>query len=109
MVTTSPFDDDKLREECGVFGIHGDVDAAPHTVLGLHALQHRGQEAAGLVSFDGEQFHAHRDLGLVGDIFSKPEVIGRLPGHAATRCCATSSRCSPTFTSAASRSATTAT
>jgi amidophosphoribosyltransferase len=83
MVTTSPFDDDKLREECGVFGIHGDVDAAPHTVLGLHALQHRGQEAAGLVSFDGEQFHAHRDLGLVGDIFSKPEVIGRLPGHAA--------------------------
>ena len=83
MATTSPFDDDKLREECGVFGIHGDVDAAPHTVLGLHALQHRGQEAAGLVSFDGEQFHAHRDLGLVGDIFSKPEVVGRLPGHAA--------------------------
>jgi amidophosphoribosyltransferase len=79
----SPFDDDKLREECGVFGIYGDLDAAPHTVLGLHALQHRGQEAAGLVSIDGEQFHAHRDLGLVGDIFSKPEVVGRLPGHAA--------------------------
>jgi amidophosphoribosyltransferase len=83
MATTSPFDDDKLREACGVFGIYGDVDAAPHTVLGLHALQHRGQEAAGLVSFDGEQFHAHRDLGLVGDIFSKEEVIGRLPGHSA--------------------------
>ncbi len=80
---TTPFDDDKLHEECGVFGIYGDDDAAARTALGLHALQHRGQEAAGLVSFDGEQFHAHRDQGLVGDIFSSEEVIGRLPGHAA--------------------------
>jgi len=80
---TTPFDDDKLREECGVFGIYGDDDAAARAALGLHALQHRGQEAAGLVSFDGEQFHAHRDQGYVGDIFSSEEVIGRLPGHAA--------------------------
>ena len=80
---TTPFDDDKLHEECGVFGIYGDDDAAARTALGLHALQHRGQEAAGLVTFDGEQFHAHRDQGHVGDIFSSEEVIGRLPGHAA--------------------------
>jgi amidophosphoribosyltransferase len=80
---TTPFDDDKLHDECGVFGIYGDDDAAARTALGLHALQHRGQEAAGLVSFDGEQFHAHRDQGHVGDIFSSEEVIARLPGHAA--------------------------
>jgi amidophosphoribosyltransferase len=53
---TTPFDDDKMHEECGIFGIYGDDDAAARTALGLHALQHRGQEAAGLVSFDGEQF-----------------------------------------------------
>ncbi len=80
---TTPFDDDKLHEECGVFGIYGEDDAAARTALGLHALQHRGQEAAGLVTFDGEQFHAHRDQGHVGDIFSSEAVIGRLPGHAA--------------------------
>ena len=74
---------DKLREECGVFGIHGNDDAAAHTVLGLHALQHRGQEAAGVVSFDGRLFHSHRALGLVGDHFSNEAVIGALPGHAA--------------------------
>ncbi len=77
-----PFDDDKLHEECGVFGIYEHVDAAAHCALGLHALQHRGQEASGIVTFDGEQFHAHRDLGLVGDIFSSEQVIARLPGHA---------------------------
>ena len=53
-----PFDDDKLHEECGVFGIFGNEDAAALTALGLHALQHRGQEAAGIVSFDGEHFIA---------------------------------------------------
>ena len=83
MLTTNPFDDDKFHEECGIFGIHGHVDASAHTALGLHALQHRGQEAAGLVSFDGEQFHAHRDHGLVGDIFSSQSVIDKLPGSAA--------------------------
>ncbi|MCK4867690.1 MAG: class II glutamine amidotransferase, partial [Alphaproteobacteria bacterium] len=81
--TTNPFDDDKLREECAVFGVYGHVDAAAHVALGLHALQHRGQEAAGIVSFDGRQFHAHRGMGLVSDIFANSNVIGRLKGSAA--------------------------
>ena len=76
-------DADRLREECGVFGIFGHPDAAAITALGLHALQHRGQEAAGIVSFDGRRFHSERRLGLVGDHFSKPSTIARLPGHAA--------------------------
>ncbi len=74
---------DRLHEECGVFGIFGHPDAAAITALGLHALQHRGQEAAGIVSFDGRRFHSERRLGLVGDHFSKPSTIARLPGHAA--------------------------
>src|SRR5215813_5987778 len=82
-ITTKPFDDDHLREECGVFGIFGLAEAAAHTVLGLHALQHRGQEAAGIVAFDGEHFNAHRELGLVADHFSAESVVGRLRGHAA--------------------------
>ncbi|HEY8950301.1 MAG TPA: amidophosphoribosyltransferase [Rhizomicrobium sp.] len=69
--TTSPFDDDKLHEECGVFGVFGHPDAGALTVLGLHALQHRGQEAAGIVTYDGTQFIAERHPGLVGDIFGK--------------------------------------
>ena len=73
-------DDDHPREECGIFGIFGHADAAALTALGLHALQHRGQEAAGVVSFDGDHFHIHRALGLVGDNFSSEDVIGRLPG-----------------------------
>jgi amidophosphoribosyltransferase len=73
-------DADRLREECGVFGIFGHPDAAAITALGLHALQHRGQEAAGIVSFDGKRFHSERRLGLVGDNFSRREVIDRLPG-----------------------------
>ena len=76
-------DSDRLREECGVFGIFGHPDAAAITALGLHALQHRGQEAAGIVSFDGKRFHSERRLGLVGDAFSRREVIDRLPGNAA--------------------------
>ncbi len=83
MITTDPFDVDKFREECGVFGIFGHADAAAHTALGLHALQHRGQEAAGIVTFDGRHFNAHRDLGQVGDTFSKPSVIDRLSGSSA--------------------------
>lgn len=74
---------DRLREECGVFGIFGHPDAAAITALGLHALQHRGQEAAGIVSFDGKRFHSERRLGLVGDNFSRREVIDRLPGNTA--------------------------
>ncbi len=83
MLTTSPFDDDKLHEECAIFGILDNEEAAALTALGLHALQHRGQEAAGIVSFDGVQFPAHRDTGLVGDIFSRKSVIERLSGLAA--------------------------
>ena len=71
---------DTLREECGVFGIFGHPEAAAITALGLHALQHRGQEAAGIVSFDGSRFHSERRLGLVGDTFSRRDVIDRLPG-----------------------------
>jgi amidophosphoribosyltransferase len=74
---------DRLREECGVFGIFGHPDAAAITALGLHALQHRGQEAAGIVSYDGKRFHSERRLGLVGDNFSRREVIDRLPGTTA--------------------------
>ncbi|MAR55685.1 MAG: amidophosphoribosyltransferase [Rickettsiales bacterium] len=73
---------DKFQEECGVFGIYRHPDAAAHTALGLHALQHRGQEAAGIVSFDGRQFYSHRALGLVGDHFNSAEVIARLKGDA---------------------------
>src|SRR5207244_763657 len=76
-------DGDRLGEECGVFGIFGHADAAAITALGLHALQHRGQEAAGIVSFDGKRFHSERRLGLVGDNFSRREVIERLPGLSA--------------------------
>ena len=75
--------DDKLREECGVFGVFDRIDAAAITTLGLHALQHRGQEAAGIVSFDGVQFHAEKHMGLIGDNFTKPRVIKRLPGNRA--------------------------
>ena len=67
---TTPFDD-KLHEECGVFGVFGHEDAGALTALGLHALQHRGQEAAGIVTFDGTQFISERHVGLVGDIFGK--------------------------------------
>ena len=76
-------DSDKFHDECGVFGIFGHGEAAPHTALGLHALQHRGQEACGIVAFDGKHFHAHRALGQVGDNFNSEEVIQRLRGHAA--------------------------
>src|SRR6266852_1158487 len=79
----SDLEGDTLREECGVFGIFGHPDAAAITALGLHALQHRGQEAAGIVSFDGKPFHSERRMGLVGDNFSRREVIERLPGTSA--------------------------
>jgi amidophosphoribosyltransferase len=79
----SAHDDDRLREECGVFGIFRHPDAAALTALGLHALQHRGQEACGIVSFDGQQFHAERHTGLVGEAFDKPPVLARLAGHSA--------------------------
>lgn len=79
----NPFDDDKLHEECGVFGIFGHGEAAALAALGLHALQHRGQEAAGIVSHDGRHFHSHKAMGKVGDNFSSEEVISGLKGDAA--------------------------
>jgi amidophosphoribosyltransferase len=75
--------DDKFHEECGVFGIFDHPDAGVLTTLGLHALQHRGQEAAGIVSHDGRQFHNERHIGLVGDNFTKPSVVARLKGRRA--------------------------
>ena len=83
MLTTNPFDDDHLHEECAVFGIYGHPEAAAHAALGLHALQHRGQEAAGIVTHDGTQFRTHRGIGLVGDIFAEQSIIERLKGNAA--------------------------
>ena len=79
----NPFDQDKLHEECGVFGIYGHDDAAAHVALGLHALQHRGQEASGIVSHDSNVFFSHRALGLVGDNFNSPEIMNKLKGHIA--------------------------
>ena len=80
-LTTDPFSgDDKFHEECGVIGLWNVPDAAAVTALGLHALQHRGQEASGIVSFDGARFHAHKGMGLVGDNFGDARVIASLPG-----------------------------
>ncbi len=76
-------DDDHPKEECGLFGIYGLADAAAHAALGLHALQHRGQEAVGVVTYDGAHFHSHRALGLVGDNFNQESVIRRLIGDMA--------------------------
>ncbi|MEO1793832.1 MAG: amidophosphoribosyltransferase, partial [Pseudomonadota bacterium] len=73
-------DDDALHEECGVVGVFGVDDAAAHAALALHALQHRGQEAAGIVTFDGQRFNAERHLGLVGDNFNSHDVMDRLNG-----------------------------
>ncbi|MGB8601708.1 MAG: hypothetical protein WCD42_05870, partial [Rhizomicrobium sp.] len=74
------FHDDHLHEECGVFGVFGHPGAGALTVLGLHALQHRGQEAAGIVTFDGERFIAERHQGLVGDIFANGANTDKLVG-----------------------------
>jgi amidophosphoribosyltransferase len=81
--TGSRVDSDHFHDECGVFAIFGHRDAAATTALGLHALQHRGQEAAGIVSFDGEHFHSHKAIGLVGDNFGSEDVIRRLSGTVA--------------------------
>ena len=71
---------DKLREECGVFGISNHNDASALAALGLHALQHRGQEGCGIVSFDGKNYHSEKRQGLVGDHFTNPETLKKLPG-----------------------------
>ncbi|MGB7405885.1 MAG: class II glutamine amidotransferase, partial [Pacificimonas sp.] len=88
MMTTHPFDGldvdgDKLREECGVFGAYGSEGAAALTALGLHALQHRGQEAAGITSYDGALFYTKHEMGHVAGNFDSEEAIRQLPGSAA--------------------------
>ena len=76
-----PFDDDKLKEECGVFGVIGVADAANFVALGMHALQHRGQEAGGIVSYDPVTgFNSARRFGYVRDNFTNPSVMDTLPG-----------------------------
>jgi amidophosphoribosyltransferase len=82
MLTTNPFDDDKLREECGIFGVWGADSAASLVALGLHALQHRGQEAAGITTFDGQHFHSHRAMGHVAGNFDREDIVRKLAGRA---------------------------
>ncbi len=92
MNLTHPFldrDGDKLREECGIFGVIGAKDAAAMTALGLHALQHRGQEAVGITSFEGHakgggEFYSRRGIGHVAQVFSSPDSLAELPGHMAS-------------------------
>ncbi|MFN4114401.1 MAG: amidophosphoribosyltransferase [Sphingomonadaceae bacterium] len=87
MNLTHPFldlDGDKLREECGIFGVIGSPEAAAVTALGLHALQHRGQEACGIVSWDEHEFFARRGLGHVAQVFSEQVMLSELPGHMAS-------------------------
>ena len=74
---------DKLREECGIFGISNHSDASALVALGLHALQHRGQEGCGIVSFDGKNYHSEKRQGLVGDHFTDTETLKKLPGKSA--------------------------
>jgi len=87
MNLTHPFrdsDGDKLREECGVFGVIGARDAVNIAALGLHALQHRGQEAVGITTFDGSEFYSHKGLGHVAQVFSDKAISERLPGDMAS-------------------------
>ncbi len=75
------FKSDKLREECGIFGISNHVDASALVALGLHALQHRGQEGCGIVSYDGKNYHSEKRQGLVGDHFTNLDTLKKLPGN----------------------------
>ena len=75
------FNSDKLKEECGIFGISNHEDASALVALGLHALQHRGQEGCGIVSFDGKNYHSEKRQGLVGDHFTDSETLKKLPGN----------------------------
>ncbi len=83
MSSDSALEIDKFRDECGLFGVVNHPEAAAHSALGLHALQHRGQESTGIVSTDGTLFHSHRGLGRVGDNFGAQRVIESLTGSAA--------------------------
>ena len=76
-----PIYNPKLKEECGVFGVSNSIDASALTALGLHALQHRGQEGCGIVSYDGQKYYSEKRFGLVGDNFNKQKVLKGLPGN----------------------------
>ena len=75
--------DEGTKHYCGIFGIYGHPEAARLTILGLHALQHRGEESSGIASGDGSRIRAHTGMGHVADVFSDPAVLDRLPGHLA--------------------------
>ncbi len=79
----SPVDDDRFHDQCGLFGVYGHPEAAHLTYLGLYALQHRGQESAGIVASDGQRLHLEKGMGLVNDIFVDGEARrpGRRPRH----------------------------
>ncbi|MDG2003979.1 MAG: amidophosphoribosyltransferase, partial [Novosphingobium sp.] len=82
----APWDDDgdSLHEECGVFGVIGANSAVNIAALGLHALQHRGQEAVGITTYDGNEFYSHRGLGHVAQVFGKVDLDAVLPGEMAS-------------------------
>jgi len=82
-MTPFDFNSDKFKEECGIFGIFGSVDASVNTALGLHALQHRGQEAAGIFAMNNKEYSIHFADGLVGDNFSSSEIVRKLNGSSA--------------------------
>src|SRR5437868_14801156 len=71
---------DKFKDECGVVSVYNNPEASTLAYLGLHALQHRGQESAGIIVSDGHRLHAHKAMGLVADIYTQ-DVIARLPGY----------------------------
>ena len=75
------YSSDKLREECGIFGISNHEDASAMVALGLHALQHRGQEGCGIVSYDGKNYHSEKRQGLVGDHFTDSKILKKLSGN----------------------------
>src|SRR5687768_17403234 len=81
-LTLSPVDDDHFHDQCGLFGVFGHLEAAHLTYLGLHALQHRGQESAGIVSSDGAKLHVEKGMGLVNDVFTDGR-LGTLKGDRA--------------------------
>ncbi|MDO9516030.1 MAG: amidophosphoribosyltransferase [Syntrophales bacterium] len=83
IVPQTEYDPDRLRDACGVFGIFGDPEAAQKTYLGLYALQHRGQESAGIAASDGKKISLHKGMGLVRTVFSHPDIMTGLPGASA--------------------------
>jgi len=83
IVPQTQCDQDRLRDACGVFGIFGDPEAAKRTYLGLYALQHRGQESAGIAASDGKTISLHKGMGLVRTVFSHPDIMASLPGASA--------------------------